>query len=193
MLWMGEEYAEPAPFLYFVSHADPDLIEAVRTGRREEFSAFAWQGEAPDPQAEETFTRSTLDLDLAHDGDQHEAMFSLYRELIGLRRRLPVLHDPAGHDVDATLVPGAQAIALHRQGPLGEVVVAINAEKRDVEVVLAHAPGPWQERFSTAARHHGGDDPAGPPRQEGAALTVPLARRSVRVLVGPGTIEREQA
>ncbi len=192
MLWMGEEYAEPAPFQYFVSHTDPELVEAVRTGRREEFSAFAWQGEAPDPQAEEAFRRSTIDLDLARDGGPHQAMFELYRELLALRRALPVLHDPAGQDVDATLPPGAQAVALHRVGPLGEVVVAINADDRDVEVVLPHAPGPWRERFSTAARHHDGVDPAGPPRQEGPTVTVPLRRRSVRVLVRPGTIERQQ-
>ncbi len=218
MLWMGEEYAEPAPFQYFVSHTDPDLVEAVRTGRREEFAAFAWQGAAPDPQSEATFHRSTLDLDLAHDGGAHQDMFALYRELIALRRALPVLHDPAGHDVAATLVPGAQAIALHRAGPLGEVVVAINAEQRGVEAVVAHAPGPWQERFSTAARHHGGRDPAGAPREGPASgagvattggagvattggagvattagagsLTIPLSPRSVRVLVRAGTIER---
>jgi maltooligosyltrehalose trehalohydrolase len=190
MLWMGEEYAEPAPFRYFVSHTDEDLVAAVRTGRRQEFGAFAWQGEVPDPQAAETFHASTLDLSLARDGAEHEAMFTLYRDLIALRRQLPVLHDPGGHDVDAVLVPGAQAIALRREGPLGVVVVAINAEDRDLEVVLPHAPGPWVERFSTAARHHDGVDPAGAPRQRDAQLHVPVARRSVRILTRPGTTER---
>jgi maltooligosyltrehalose trehalohydrolase len=190
MLWMGEEYAEPAPFRYFVSHTDEDLVAAVRTGRSQEFAAFAWQGEVPDPQAEETFRASTLDLSLARDGAEHEAMFTLYRDLIALRRQLPVLHDPAGRDVDAVLVPGAQAIGLYREGPLGAVVVAINADESEIEVVLPHAPGPWAERFSTAARHHGGLDPAGAPQQRDTQLHVPLARRSVRVLVRPGTTER---
>jgi maltooligosyltrehalose trehalohydrolase len=49
MLFMGEEHGETAPFQFFVSHADPALRDAVRTGRREEFAAFAWRGEAPDP------------------------------------------------------------------------------------------------------------------------------------------------
>ena len=35
LLFMGEEYGETAPFLYFVSHQDPALVEAVRQGRRE--------------------------------------------------------------------------------------------------------------------------------------------------------------
>ena len=55
LLFMGEEYGETAPFLYFVSHGDPALVEAVRRGRREEFARFTWKGEVPDPQAEETF------------------------------------------------------------------------------------------------------------------------------------------
>jgi len=192
MLWMGEEYGEPSPFRYFVSHTDEELVAAVRTGRREEFAGFAWQGEVPDPQSEATFHESVLDLSLARDGGRHQELFELYRELLSLRRRLPVLHDPAGQDVDAVLVPGAQAIGLHRQGPLGAVVVAINAEDLDVEVTLSHAPGPWEERFSTAARHHGGVDPAGATQQEAAVLRVPLTRRSVRVLVRAGTIERRE-
>ncbi len=39
LLFMGEEYGETAPFLYFTSHSDPDLIQAVRTGRKEDFAA----------------------------------------------------------------------------------------------------------------------------------------------------------
>ena len=44
LLFMGEEYGETAPFPYFISHSDPNLIEAVRQGRRDEFKAFGWSG-----------------------------------------------------------------------------------------------------------------------------------------------------
>ena len=47
LLFMGEEHAEANPFLYFVSHGDPALVEAVREGRRREFESFAWAGEIP--------------------------------------------------------------------------------------------------------------------------------------------------
>ena len=56
LLFMGEEYAETAPFPYFISHSDPELIEAVRRGRRAEFAAFGWQGETPDPQDAKDFS-----------------------------------------------------------------------------------------------------------------------------------------
>ncbi len=86
LLFMGEEYGETAPFQYFVSHGDPGLVEAVRTGRASEFAAFSWQGEVPDPQSEDTFRRSTLDWD-ARNG---APMLELYRELLRLRRGLPL-------------------------------------------------------------------------------------------------------
>ena len=68
MLFMGEEYNEPSPFQYFVSHSDRDLVAAVRKGRHEEFESFGWAGEIPDPQAIETFTRSRLHYELASGG-----------------------------------------------------------------------------------------------------------------------------
>jgi maltooligosyltrehalose trehalohydrolase len=85
MLFMGEEYGEPAPFQFFSDHIDPKVAEATRTGRREEFAAFASFGQdIPDPQARETFERSKLtrvrDPELA----------KLYARLIEIRHQLPV-------------------------------------------------------------------------------------------------------
>src|SRR3990172_2890134 len=60
MLFMGEEYGEESPFLYFISHMDKDLINAVREGRKADFRSFQWSGEPPDPQSEDTFNRSKL-------------------------------------------------------------------------------------------------------------------------------------
>src|SRR5579885_155483 len=62
LLFLGEEYGEPAPFQYFTSHGDPGLVEAVRRGRREEFASFGWQEAVPDPQDEQTYQRSHLNL-----------------------------------------------------------------------------------------------------------------------------------
>jgi maltooligosyltrehalose trehalohydrolase len=82
MLFMGEEYGETAPFQYFTSHSDPDLIDAVRRGRREEFEDFGWEGEAPDPHAEETFQRSKLTW------KETGSVRKVYRDLLRLRREL---------------------------------------------------------------------------------------------------------
>ncbi len=88
MLFMGEEYAEEKPFQYFVSHTDPDLVEAVRKGRKAEFAYFQKEGlETSDPHAEETFRDSSLSWDITPDSRQ--AMLNLYKKLISIRKQYP--------------------------------------------------------------------------------------------------------
>ncbi|WP_019143007.1 malto-oligosyltrehalose trehalohydrolase [Noviherbaspirillum massiliense] len=64
LLFMGEEYGATQPFLYFTSHLSPELADAVRKGRREEFARFpafsdpAVRERIPDPNAEQTFLDS---------------------------------------------------------------------------------------------------------------------------------------
>jgi maltooligosyltrehalose trehalohydrolase len=124
MLFMGEEYDETNPFLYFVSHGDPGLVESVRKGRREEFKAFGWSADVPDPQAEETFRRSRLDRTRSAT-PEGSAMLALYRALLLLRREeralrpgdadIAVDHDEAAGWIRLTLTPrgrGSTLIAL---------------------------------------------------------------------------------
>jgi maltooligosyltrehalose trehalohydrolase len=55
LLFMGQEFAETAPFLYFTSHLDPRLAKMVTEGRRREYSEFALSEEFFDPQSAATF------------------------------------------------------------------------------------------------------------------------------------------
>jgi maltooligosyltrehalose trehalohydrolase len=84
MLFMGEEYGEPAPFQFFSDHIDKEIADATRDGRRQEFAAFAsFTEEIPDPQAEETFTASKLTR------EREPELARLYADLLRVRRELP--------------------------------------------------------------------------------------------------------
>jgi maltooligosyltrehalose trehalohydrolase len=86
MLFMGEEYGEPAPFQFFSNHIDPEIAEATRTGRRQEFARFAAFGDAneiPDPEDPATFERSKLSRRV------DPATQALYERLIRARRAIP--------------------------------------------------------------------------------------------------------
>ena len=100
LLFMGEEYGEISPFLYFVSHSDPDLIEAVRKGRQEEFAAFEWAGQIPDPQSEETFQTCKLNHAVKSEAD-HQALYNFTREVIGLRRKLRAISQTSQNETEA--------------------------------------------------------------------------------------------
>lgn len=86
-LFMGEEYGEVAPFLYFVDHSDEALIAAVREGRRRDYAAFHAHGEPPDAQSLLTFEQSKLHWHLHTEG-HHAVLWTFYQTLIHLRKGL---------------------------------------------------------------------------------------------------------
>lgn len=101
LLFMGEEWGETNPFLFFCDF-DGELAEAVRNGRRREFERFPAfadpesQARIPDPNALQTFRQSQLDW--SHR-KTHQAVLDLYRQLLALRHReiMPRLGMDTGH------------------------------------------------------------------------------------------------
>jgi maltooligosyltrehalose trehalohydrolase len=90
LLFMGEEYGEKRPFLYFTDFHG-DLATAVREGRRREFEAFGRFGAGdahriPDPNAPATFEASSLDWG-AGETEPGIARYALVSRLIALRMR----------------------------------------------------------------------------------------------------------
>jgi maltooligosyltrehalose trehalohydrolase len=118
MLFMGEEYGDESPFLYFISHSDPDLVEAVRKGRKEEFKNVVNEGEAPDAQSEDTFNKSKLQWHKRTVG-KHAKLLAWYKTLIELRRTKPPLKNFNKNDLN-TFVIGQSGLIIHRQSEDGK-------------------------------------------------------------------------
>jgi maltooligosyltrehalose trehalohydrolase len=83
LLFMGQEYDEPAPFQFFADFQDEGLKKAVSEGRRHEFKDFDFE-EVPDPEDPATFQRSKLTWP---DGPENREMLEWYRSLLRLRRQ----------------------------------------------------------------------------------------------------------
>jgi maltooligosyltrehalose trehalohydrolase len=160
LIFMGEEYAETAPFQYFTSHGDPDLQAAVSQGRRDEFASFAWHDEVPDPQDESTFERSRLNHDLRQSG-KHKEMHHLYRELLRCRRELPALADLNKDTMEVVSSAGDQVLAVHRWSGEHHVALAFNFDERTSRVALALPPGTWRKVLATADAVWMGDGASG--------------------------------
>jgi maltooligosyltrehalose trehalohydrolase len=86
LLFMGEEYNEPNPFLYFTSHSDKDLQQLVKEGRSREFKDLIG-ADVPDPQSEDVFDRSKITFDIS---GERKLIIGFYRELIRLKKTHPV-------------------------------------------------------------------------------------------------------
>jgi maltooligosyltrehalose trehalohydrolase len=85
MLFMGEEYGETAPFLFFEDFGDAGLVAAVKAGRAADFH-FDEGHEPPDPHARRTFEASKLHWARA-ESPEGRSILAWYRALIALKRR----------------------------------------------------------------------------------------------------------
>ncbi|MFD4554143.1 malto-oligosyltrehalose trehalohydrolase [Streptomyces sp. NPDC058469] len=136
MLFMGEEWAAGTPWQFFTDHTDPDLAEAVRRGRRREFTSHGWAEEdVPDPQDPATRDRSCLDWSEPRN-EPHARVLAWYRRLIALRHEQPDLTDPDLTDTKVAYEEDARWLALRR----GDVRVAVNLGKEPAAIPLGTRP-----------------------------------------------------
>lgn len=147
LLFMGEEYGETAPFHYFISHLDPALVEAVRRGRREEFAAFAWQDELPDPQSETTFRRGKLGHDLKHRGN-HRVLWEFYRELLRLRREVTAFSGPDSREIRQD--EPQKVLWVRRAGDGPETALGLNFSDRPASLAFPWPTGRWVKLIDSA-------------------------------------------
>jgi maltooligosyltrehalose trehalohydrolase len=163
MIFMGEEWGAEQPFLFFCDFAG-DFAEAVRAGRRDEFSRFpefadpALRDKIPDPLAESTFRAAKLDwtrIDRGHLGH--------YRALLKARRIsiTPLL--PHIRSGGSAVVFGAEAVRVRWQAGGRVLILDANLSARRCEFPAvrgrilwsegetAGALGPWSVRWSLEA------------------------------------------
>ncbi len=150
LLFMGEEYGETNPFLYFIDHQDLELRRAVSQGRQREFAQFQWSSETPDPGALETFSRSVLDWERLDQG-RHQAMLRLYRELISLRKLSAIkLSDLRRHHVE--VIAPEQGLLVHYEQPgKHSLLVIFHFGVKPTAYALPElkSRANWEQRFST--------------------------------------------
>jgi maltooligosyltrehalose trehalohydrolase len=144
MVFMGEEWAAGTPWQFFASFPDPELADAVRSGRRREFGRHGWaEQDVPDPMDPATVARSRLNwAEPTQPG--HSEMLRLYRDLIALRRNRPELSDPRldrfevrGEDSWLVLHRGALRLACN----LGDAAVDVPLDGTAGEVLLSWGDG----------------------------------------------------
>ncbi|MCX6214617.1 malto-oligosyltrehalose trehalohydrolase [Spirosoma sp.] len=158
MLFMGEEWGELNPFLYFVSHSDPSLVEAVRQGRKKEFADFQSDFETPDPQDERTFERSKLQWERLTQ-EPHQTLFRYYQTLLALRKSSSLRH-PDRESVAVVVDEVRQTLTLFRQHKkLDEpgttdrsetVVCLMNFSREGQSLTLPAHDGQWHKLLDSA-------------------------------------------
>jgi maltooligosyltrehalose trehalohydrolase len=192
MLFMGQEWGETAPFLYFTSHTDDALGRAVREGRSAEYASFVKEegetvsalGGFADPQDAETFEQSKLVWSRL-EASPHAELLRFYRELIETRKKFSCL---SNCDKRRTRVSFDEAGELWMVVERGDVEDNGDGTRNSAEVGTAAllfcnlsdtaqkipAPtgeGAWRLTFWSGAPEYGGSvDAVRPPQRVGAAM-----------------------
>jgi maltooligosyltrehalose trehalohydrolase len=158
LLFMGEEYGESAPFLYFINHTDPQLIKAVREGRKKEFEKFYKNSEPYDPQDISTFTKSKLNWDLPASGKNKEIL-DWYKKLIILRKEHPALKVFDKSFVNAFTI-GKHGLGLLRwdEPQLHHLFAVFNFGDIEMEVSMPSKVLHWKILLSTDENINGMND-----------------------------------
>jgi maltooligosyltrehalose trehalohydrolase len=149
LLFMGEEYGETAPFPYFISHSDPDLVEAVRRGRREEFASFRWQGEPPDPQDEKTFLKAKLDHSLRITG-RHKLLYEFYMSLIRVRREVLPAAWLSKENLQVGTFEADKLLVILRPFETEAFTLVLHFGRERKRACLSLPEGVWKKRFDSA-------------------------------------------
>jgi maltooligosyltrehalose trehalohydrolase len=134
LLFMGEEYGETAPFLYFTSFDDPGLAAAVREGRKKEMGSHFSESEFADPQAPNTFERCKLDWSKT-TVSPHAEILRLYRDLISLRKQHPSLANCRKDLTEVQFDEQAKWLVMKRSDPSGRAALLVCNFSREAQSI----------------------------------------------------------
>jgi maltooligosyltrehalose trehalohydrolase len=176
LLFMGQEWAASAPFLFFTDH-HPELGQLVTEGRRAEFSRFEafadpmTRDRIPDPQARSTFERSRLDWD-EREQTAHAGILDLYRALLALRRTGAGLRPR--EPFEAVALDEACLVLTGRVGQEALLILVLcvgTSRHADLGRWRAAAPtGRWEVLLTTEEPRF--REPGGSAETEGPAIDV---------------------
>jgi maltooligosyltrehalose trehalohydrolase len=149
MLFMGEEFAEKAPFYFFTSHIDEGAARATREGRKKDFEAHHFDLDFIDPQDEKTFELSKIDLK-SRNLPPHREIFEYYKSLIRLRKSHPALRDLSKKNTELVLLNEKKVlIARRRSSGVEELVTFFVLGNEPVELEKILGGSEWMRIFGS--------------------------------------------
>ncbi len=138
MIFMGEEWGADTPWTFFSAHPEPELAEAIRSGRLEEFAQMDWDTSVvPDPQDPQTFAAAKLDWSELEQ-PEHTRLLDVTTRLIEIRHTYPDFTDPRFDQGHATSDDEAGWLLVER----GKMIMVVNFYEHPTEVEIGRLAAP---------------------------------------------------
>ncbi len=183
LLFMGEEYGETAPFLFFTGFEDPGLVAAVREGRKRELGAHYSESDFADPQAPRTFERCKLDWSKP-GSSPHAEILRLHRDLISLRKQHPSLGNCRKDLTEIQFDEQSKLWVMKRTDPSGGATLLVcNFSEIPRSIPVPAGPQGWQLALWTGDPAYGGSPAARPAERLAAGLDLPVSLGAFEVAI----------
>jgi len=183
LLFMGEEYGETAPFLYFTSFDDPGLAAAVTAGRKKELGSHYSESEFADPQALGTFEHCKLDWSKT-EVSPHAEILRLYRDLISLRRRHLSLANCRKELTEIQFNEQRKWLLMKRSDPSGSgALLVFNFSSEAQSIPVLDSDHSWRLALWTGDAIYGGGSGPRPVERPGSVSQLLLAGFEAAILI----------
>lgn len=182
LIFMGEEYAERAPFHYFVGFSDEELLAAIRRGKHEEHASGVCEGEIPDPAAEQTFLECKIDVSLPREGEQ-ALVQEFYRILLGFRNRFSAFRVFDRNRMEIVGLAQQKVLIFRRDGDADSLVSIFSFSNHQEQITPGLPSGSWEKILDSSASHWRGQGEAAP-----GSLTVDETQSTPPITVNPFSV-----
>jgi len=156
LIFMGEEYGEDNPFLYFISHTDKDLIKSVQLGRKKEFESFQFKQEMSDPYSEKTFSKSRLDWSKKNNIKKNKTLLNFYKKIISLRKEIPALARIDKASRSANIAKNKNVVVLYKCFKNNSTLLIMNFSKKTEQFIIDLPKGKWTKLIDSSDKEWGG-------------------------------------
>lgn len=182
LLFMGEEYAEDVPFVFFAEHFDPAIIDAVRRGRKQTLEHMGWHRDPLDPQSVDTYLGCKLKWENRNEG-KHKVMLDFYRTLLDLRMTLPALAVLDRRTIEISQDSAPRTLCVRRWQGTSNIFYLANFDTQTVSLTPRLPQATWDKVLDSADHRW-----LGP-----GSDTVERARSGDRISVQPASIVMYQS
>lgn len=145
LLFMGQEWGETNPFLYFTSHADLQLAQAVRAGYQRECADFAFHGHPIDPQDVDIFLASKLDWEKQNQSP-YKKLLTFTKDALAIRKSFPCLSNCNKNLTEVYDNEEKKWLIIVRQGQqTSSFVLICNLSSVEQKIPFTFPQGNWKK------------------------------------------------
>ena len=155
MIFMGEEYGEDSPFLFFTSHENEKLAQKVSRSRKRELFDFFSKTQPPEPNKESTFKKSKLKWDY-NDHDHKSKLLDFYKKCIEIRKQYPLLTPGNRERFEAKTDAEKGILTVLHKGEDNNIIVIFNFSDIEIKTNMSEINNP-QLIINSAHKQWGGE------------------------------------